>query len=437
MAEPIIDIRNLSVIYNEGKSNEVRSLENVSVQIFPEEYVVIFGPSGCGKSTLLYTISGLQSTTTGEVFIEGKDIAKISKKEMVDLHQTGIGMIFQAFYLISSLKIIENVCLPKIFRGSDIAERKEAGMNLLRRFGIAEQANKFPSELSGGQKQRVAISRSLINDPQIILADEPVGNLDSESSDNVMQILKELNEVDKKTIILVTHSPEHLHYADRILHMKDGRLVSEEINKDKRSKDVIEKEIAKMPDEITNEMKLLMRTFKNFSPQQIGALLIPYKAKQLLTHILSQLTDEQMQGAESFLKDLLFKSIDIKGFEKNLDLDLNDGGASWNKLRAKSFSEKVSGVLGQVEAVASDYMAALEPLTDYLLTTFKLNLDPEKRERLTSFLKLRLENRIDCFGLQERLDAPAYLGGVGLYKNTAEKVVKEVEIILLLKYTGQ
>src|SRR3990172_3399673 len=197
MAEPIIDIRNLQVIYNKGKSNEVRSLEDINVKIFPQEYVTIYGPSGCGKSTLLYTISGLQSATFGEVFVEGKDIAKISKKEMVELHQTGIGMIFQAFYLISSIKILDNVCLPKIFRGEDMVVRRQEGMKLLRRFGIAEQSAKFPNELSGGQKQRVAIARSLINNPQKILGDEPVGNLDSESAINVLQILKELNEIDK------------------------------------------------------------------------------------------------------------------------------------------------------------------------------------------------------------------------------------------------
>lgn len=436
MSEPIIDIRGLNVIYNKGKSNEVRSLEGVNVKIFPEEYVIIFGPSGCGKSTLLYTISGLQSPTDGEVFVAGKDIAKISKKEMVEMHQTGIGMIFQAFYLIPTLKILENVCLPKIFRGDSVEERKEIGMKLLRRFSIAEQGNKFPSELSGGQKQRVAIARSLVNDPQIILADEPVGNLDSESSENVMQILKELNEIDKKTVILVTHNAEHLHYADRILHMKDGKLVSEEINKDKRSKEAIKEEIAKAPDEITNEMKLLMRTFQNFSPRQIGGLLVPYKAKQLIAHVLSQLTEEQINAAESFLKDLLFESINEAAFEKSLDMDFTEGGANWNKLRAKSFTAKVSGILKQAKDLTGNYQTAVEPFADYLIDLFKVKLDAERRTRLMAFLKLRIENRIDCFGLQERLDAPVYLGGVGLYKSTAEKMVKEVEVVMLVKYTG-
>lgn len=436
MTDPIIEINNLQVIYNKGKSNEVRSLIDINVKIYPQEYIIMYGPSGCGKSTLLYSVAGLQLPTYGEVKIEGKDIANMKKKELVELHQTGIGMIFQAFYLIASLSIWDNVCLPKVFRGEERKERREAGIVLLRRFGLAEQSNKFPNQLSGGQQQRVSIARSLINNPSIILADEPVGNLDSESAENVLKILKDLNEVDKKTIILVTHNPDHLVYADRILHMKDGRIVSEEINKDKRPKEALKEEIAKEPDVITNELKLLMRTFKNFSPQQASSLLVPYKAKQLMAHLLSQLTEEQITSAENFLKDLLFKNIDVKAFENNLDLDFNEGGASWNKMRAQSFSERIAEMLVQSEALAEDYQKAIDAFATYLIDLFKLKMDDQIRARLVAFLSMRVQNKIDIFGLQERLDAPVTIGGIGLYKNTAERMVREVEIIMLLKFTG-
>lgn len=436
MSEPVIEVKKLSVIYNQGKPNEIRSLEDINVKIYPEEYVIICGPSGCGKSTLLYTIAGLQSATSGEAIIEGKDLAKMNKEEMVELHQMKIGMIFQAFYLIPSIHVLFNVCLPKIFRGIDKKTRQEGGIKLLRRFGIAEQAKKFPSQLSGGQKQRVAIARSLVNNPNIILADEPVGNLDSESAENVLNILKELNEVDKKTVILVTHNAEHLHYADRILHMRDGRIVSEEVNKDKRPKEALEEEIAKEPDIISSELKLLMRTFRNFSPQQIGGLLIPYKAKQLINHIITELTEEQIAAAENFLKDLLFKNIEMEAFEKNIDLELNEGGAGWNKLRAKSFSIRVNDISGQAEALAGDYRQALPGFADYLLRVFALKVQPEIRARLITFLRLRLENKIDAFGVQERLDAPVSVGGVGLYKNTSEKMMREIEIVMLLRYSA-
>jgi putative ABC transport system ATP-binding protein len=436
MADTIIDIKNLKVTYNKGKSNEVRSLDDIDVKIYPEEYVIIFGPSGCGKSTLLYTIAGLQAPTEGEVVVEGKNLAKIKKKEMVELHQTGVGMVFQAFYLISSINVLDNVILPKVFRGEERHKRKEDGMKLLRRFSIAEQNDKFPSQLSGGQKQRVAIARSLVNNPNIILADEPVGNLDSESAENVLNILKELNEVDKKTVILVTHNAEHLHFADRILHMKDGKIVSEEINRDKRPKDALKEEIAKEPDVISSELKLLMRIFRNFSPQQIGGLLIPYKAKQLINHIIMELTEEQITAAENFLKDLLFKNIEMTAFEKNIDLDLKEGGAGWNKLRAKSFSAKVNDITSQAEALAKNYKQALPGFADYLLRVFDLKLQPEIKSRLITFLRLRLENKIDAFGVQERLDAPIAIGGVGLYKNTSEKMMREIEMVMLLKYSA-
>ena len=436
MADPIIEINNLQVIYNKGKSNEVRSLIDINVKIYPQEYIIMYGPSGCGKSTLLYSVAGLQLATYGEVKIEGKDIANMKKKELVELHQTGTGMIFQAFYLIASLSIWDNVCLPKVFRGENKKDRKEAGMALLRRFSLAEQSNKFPNQLSGGQQQRVSIARALVNNPNIILADEPVGNLDSESAENVLKILKDLNEVDKKTIILVTHNPDHLVYADRILHMKDGRIISEEINKDKRPKEALKEEIAKEPDVITNELKLLMRTFKNFSPQQASSLLVPYKAKQLMAHLLSQLTEEQITSAENFLKDLLFKNIDVEMFKNNLDLDFNEGGASWNKLRAQAFSMRINEMLMQSNALAGDYKMSVESFAGYLIDLFKLKMNDEIRSRLVGFLKMRVENKIDIFGLQERLDAPTEIGGVGLYKNTAERMVREVEIIMLLKFTG-
>jgi ABC-type multidrug transport system ATPase subunit len=281
----------------------------------------------------------------------------------------------------------------------------------------------------------VAIARSLINNPSIILADEPVGNLDSESSENVMKILKDLNEVDKKTVILVTHNAEHLHYADRIIYMKDGKVISEEINKDKRPKEAVEEEIAKQPDIITNELKLLMRMFKNFSPQQAGSLLVPYKAKQLLYHVILELTDEQLQAAEGFLRELLFQNFDAENFEKNLDMNLDKGGAGWNKLRAKSFSERVRRIIEQAGVIETEQGNAAEKLAEYLADLFEIKMKREDKARLAGFLRLRIENKVDCFGLQERLDAPFALGGVGLYKSTAEKMVKETEMIMLLKFS--
>ncbi len=434
MSDPIIVVDKLRIIYNQGKSNETRALEETNLTIYPQEYVIIFGPSGCGKSTLLYSISGLQSPTYGDVLISGTSIAKMNRAEELELHQTKLGMVFQAFYLISSLDILDNVCLPKVFRGEAPKERRAVGIQLLRRFGIAEQADKFPNQLSGGQKQRVAIARSLVNNPEIILADEPVGNLDSESAENVLKILKELNTVDKKTVIMVTHNPEHLIYADRVIHMKDGRVIKEEVFKEKRP--IESKKKTEEPDsQESSELKMLMASFKSLLPQQVDVLLVPFKAKQLLSHLLSELSEEQVSMAEAFLKELLFKNIDTHIFKERLDLDLEEGGAGWNRMRADSFAARTETILAQSQKLKNAPETGAVTLAEYLLDRFHLTVSEEQKLRLQATLKLRLESKIGQLAMQKRLDAKISQDGVGLHKNTAEKMVREIEIIMLLKYS--
>jgi putative ABC transport system ATP-binding protein len=437
MSELCIKVDQLRVIYNQGKSNEVRSLDGVSVEIYSQEYVIIYGPSGCGKSTLLYGISGLQAPTYGDVIVSGKNLAKMTKKEKVQFHQTNVGMVFQAFYLIETLTVLDNVCLPKVFRGESLVERREAAMKLLQRFSIAEQADRFPSQLSGGQKQRVSIARALVNNPEIILADEPVGNLDSESAQNVLDIFKEINEIDKKTLIMVTHNPEHLVYADRIIHMKDGKIIREDVNKDKRPAEAAKKDFITAPEDISNELRLLMRTFKNLSLQQVGVLLIPFKAKQLMMHILSELTEEQTSAAENLLKEFLFKNLDEAGFKARLDLDAEKGGAGWNKLRATSFVNRAQEIIKVADRISKNPEQALLEISDYLISEHHLKLDTEALLRFRAFIKMRIENKVDRFGLQQRLDFSIKLGGAGLYSGTAEKVVRELELMMLLNYSAQ
>jgi len=434
MSDPIIVVDKLRIIYNQGKSNETRALEETNLTIYPQEYVIIFGPSGCGKSTLLYSISGLQSPTYGDVLISGTSIAKMTRAEELELHQTKLGMVFQAFYLISSLDILDNVCLPKVFRGEPPKERKQAGISLLRRFGIAEQADKFPNQLSGGQKQRVAIARSLVNNPEIILADEPVGNLDSESAENVLKILKELNTVDQKTVIMVTHNPEHLIYADRVIHMKDGRVIKEEVFKEKRPAEV-KKKPELVESQESSELKMLMASFKSLLPQQVDVLLVPFKAKQLLSHLLSELSEEQVSMAEAFMKELLFKNIDTAVFKERLDLDLDDGGAGWNRLRAESFTERTRIILEQAALIKNAPEKGPVTLSYYLTEHFHLKLTDEQLLRMQAALRLRMESKIGQLEMQKRLDQKVLEGGVGLHKNTAEKMVREIEIIMLLKFS--
>ncbi|MEI8103569.1 MAG: ABC transporter ATP-binding protein [Candidatus Moraniibacteriota bacterium] len=433
---PLIIINNLQVIYNKGKSNEMHALEETSLEIFPEEYVIIYGPSGCGKSTLLYSISGLQSPTTGEVLYKNQSLTTMTQKQTLSFHQLDIGMVFQAFYLISSLNVLDNVCLPQTFMGVSLSERRKKGFHLLRRFSIAEQADKFPNQLSGGQKQRVAIARSLVNDPEIILADEPVGNLDSDSSQNVLNILKELNEVDKKTVIMVTHNPEHLIYADRIIYMKDGRIINEEVRRNKHSEtDEIKRMVSVASSEVTPELKLLMNSFKSLTPQQVNVLLVPFKAKQLLHYLLSELSDEQIESAEAFLRELLFKNIEVAELPGKLDRSFDQGGAGWNKKRATHIAVRIAALLEQVDVIRNNIQNAHIALTDYFIREHTLSMKDITELRLQNVIRMRLDARIDQAETIKRLNRRRLNGGVGLRLPQAEKISRELEIIMLLKFS--
>lgn len=232
-----IKTEHLGIIYDLGQPSETKALDDINIAIDSENFVVIFGPSGCGKSTLLYAISGIEKPTTGKIFVLNRDITQFTSLEAAKFHRTQIGMVFQAYNLIPTLTVIDNVALPQIFRGVSREIKYLRAKILLKRFGILEQANKLPSELSGGQQQRVGIARALINEQPIIFADEPVGNLDSKSAKIVLDILYDLNVKDKKTIILVTHDPTLLKYANHIIYMKDGIVVGEKkFTKEQRDK---------------------------------------------------------------------------------------------------------------------------------------------------------------------------------------------------------
>src|SRR3989344_5059643 len=221
MPEPIIKVQDLRVVYNEGKSNEYAALRGESLDIYPEQYIILFGPSGCGKSTLLFSILGILQPTSGNLLVKDENVYQYNSEQMVKFQQNTIGIIYQSFNLIPSLTTLDNVSLPLIFAGVPAAERERRAMALLRRFGIEKQAHKISTNLSGGQMQRIAVARSLVNDPEILLADEPVGNLDYVSADEGIGGLEEINTKDKKTVILVTHDANFLPYAHRIYFLKD------------------------------------------------------------------------------------------------------------------------------------------------------------------------------------------------------------------------
>jgi len=508
---PLIKLEKLNIVFNAEKPNETRVLDNIDLDIYPHEYLILFGPSGCGKSTLLNVISGLLKPTSGKVEIENKDITTFTEKEKLEFHRRRVGMIFQSFFLVPTLSIIDNVCLPRSFTGDDSAARRQDALNFLKRFGIEAQAEKFPNDLSGGQNQRVAIARALMNSPSIIVADEPVGNLDSKATYNVLPILKDLNEVDKKLIILVTHDPAHLSYGDRVIHMQDGKITKivevlekkaptekgeqeyfdeqermgkewdsfkegtlgkawelhktgqldkdwelvkkEELGKawsafkdEKAGEDwelgkeyeLVRKEdlSERRKEHIAPELLTLMRSFKNFTPDQVGTLLIPFKAQQIFSHIFFHIPETQLDLAKKIFQDFIAGGITSEDFEKRLVEDEDKGGAGWDRTKAKKLTKGIEQIFEQVKKIDfGNTEKSSQDLGEYLIETFRLRLGEMEKIKFMEYIKMRLENELTMDELLDLADRPVVKGGVGLDRRIAIKVAREMEIIMLARYS--
>lgn len=219
--QPVIELRDVWKTYQMG-DNKVNALRGVSMQIYKGEFVAVVGPSGSGKSTMMNIIGCLDIPSKGTVFLNGHDISKLHESDLASIRGRSIGFVFQQFNLIPTLSALENVTLPMMFQGINEDRRIEVGNKLLTKFGLGDRMLHKPTELSGGQMQRVAISRALSNNPDVILADEPTGNLDSKTGAEVMETLRSIHEKQGKTIILVTHDLNLVHHAERVIYLKDG-----------------------------------------------------------------------------------------------------------------------------------------------------------------------------------------------------------------------
>ena len=220
--EPILKTEGLWKVYRTGEL-DVAALRGVNVQVLPGEFVSVMGPSGCGKSTFLHVIGGLTQATRGHVLLDGNDLAALGDAGRTRLRRQKVGFIFQRFNLLPTLNAYDNIALAQHIRGDGFdPHRFEAIVEML---GIKDRLKHKPSELSGGQQQRVAIARAVINEPKIVLADEPTGNLDSKSSEAVLAMLCHLNKEMGQTIVMITHTPEAAAHGNRVLHMRDGLVV--------------------------------------------------------------------------------------------------------------------------------------------------------------------------------------------------------------------
>lgn len=220
----IIEANKLVKSFNVGKE-KITVLDNINLSVDKGEFISIMGPSGGGKSTLLYLLGGLDKPTAGSVYIDGKDLSKLSKKEMSWLRRNKIGFVFQFYNLVPNLSVEDNILLPIILDGKKLKDYKEKLDQILDIIGIKDKRKFTPRELSGGQQQRVAIARALIFDPEIIFLDEPIGNLDSKTGTEIMKLFKEINVKYNKTLIQVTHSQEAAEYGTSIIKLIDGKIV--------------------------------------------------------------------------------------------------------------------------------------------------------------------------------------------------------------------
>ncbi len=225
--EPVIQVKNLYKIFKVGNT-KVRALNGVDMTIYKGEFCAIVGTSGSGKSTMLNMLAGLEKPTKGEVIISGKHLERMDENQLVRFRRERVGVIFQSFNLLGTMNAIENVALPLTFRGMDKKTRETKAVKMLKLVGLPKHMKHRPNEMSGGQQQRVGVARALVLDPEIIFADEPTGNLDSNTSAEVLNLMRKVVQEQNQTMVMVTHDNHLAGFADRIFHIIDGKIVKVE-----------------------------------------------------------------------------------------------------------------------------------------------------------------------------------------------------------------
>lgn len=422
---------NLSVIHNLGKSFETPAILDVNIEIYQGEYIIIFGPSGCGKSTLLFCLAGLQPATKGKVYFQNELLDINNPVQIVRHRRFNIGMVFQFYNLIPTLKVLDNVMLPHFLGRSEKVEKKSKEMAYLclSKFNIENLAHRYPGELSGGQQQRVAIARSLMYNPPVLLADEPVGNLDSTSAKIVMNSFSDLNQKDKKTIILVTHDPQYLYLANRIFHMKDGKLVRIEFNPEKQQFIPV----SELKELINASLRDISKRFPNLTEIQL-------KAKALAQHLITNFSLPEQERLENILEKRIKGDISEKKLEKLLDVNFESGGLGLYQQSAKKFVKDTENILSQAEFLEhripsqptkSEHKIKAEQIRKYLLDAYEGDMETEEQiQRLDNFIDQRIQKKITKVQFEKYLDLPLKQNGVGLNSRTAKNFAKRLEVVL-------
>lgn len=430
MAKPLIICRDLDIIYNKGKSNEFKALSGASTDIYEGEYIILFGASGSGKSTLMYSIQGSLPPGNGTMLIGGEDIYAISIEDRVYFQRYVMGIIFQQFNLIPSLTVLDNVALPMIFANKDKATRNRRAQSLLDRFGVGMVSHKITPMLSGGQQQRVSVSRSMVNDPKILLADEPTGNLDSVSTQQVMDKIDEINTFDRRTVIMVSHNAAHLSYAHRVYYLKDGVIVREVVNPQRKQiKPVKEGET------IVTELEQLARLFPYDSIETL-------RVKSLVNLLTQEYTFDQLERMERVVQFFITGKIDKTAFIKTLVLSYEQGGVGIPEREARRMSKTSTQILHQADDIRRfrkqndkqnvffDQHKLSERLRDHLLKAHRMALSKKQNENLVEIIADRVVGVTDEEVFHERLKQGVTTGGLALTEKEAEDVARYFEKLI-------
>lgn len=425
----IIRIENLNLWYEKGKPIEFHALKNISLEIEKGDYVAFFGPSGCGKTSMLYAISGIDRFEDGKVFVNDRDISGLSNQELAIFRQTGIGIVFQQFNLVPSLNVLKNVALPMLFVGISSKKAEIEAQKLLERLDLTEYADRYPYELSGGQQQRVGIARALANDPPIIIADEPLGNLDSVNAKKVLEFLKELNEKDGRTIIMVTHEAWSLRDIKTIYHMKDGEVTSIEKVKGSEIAESLSKNLYKQLSSVGTE------TGKKENQEE------KISARILANFLLRGYSMDEIMRFESFVNQRFDGKINKKEFDAFLSKSFKDGGVGlWKKKaeRVSDFLEEIIARRKDVEFINDalqknaelSILDEVHRIRDWLIEGYTGLLTPLQLMAFDEVISDRIRNSLSADKVVEVLDLSVNKFGVGLSFRAAQLMAEKLELIL-------
>lgn len=426
--ETIIDLRNVNFFYNKGTPMEAHVLKDISLSANHGDYISFFGPSGSGKSTMLNIVSGIDKATSGEILMYNHDILKFKESEMDRYRQIGIGFIFQNYNLIPSLRSIDNVTLPMSFVGVPRGERRKKAKEIFKKLNIEDLIYRYPHELSGGQQQRVGIARALANDPHILLADEPVGNLDSVNAKNVLDLLRDLNVKDGKTIIMVTHEKWSLRDVKTVYKIRDGSI--ESVEKGTGGEEIPEDAEVGTAAAIASDI---------YTPKTQAD-----QVSMLASMVLNKYSVYEIKRFERLLNDRLEGKLSKDEFIDMLDKPFNAGGVGLWKQSVERISEYVEGVIqekgvkeklgeGLIENLEFPVFEEMINIRNWLIKGINVSLNSEQILRLDEIISDRIRNSIDAKNFQKILNLSKKRGGIGFKVGHSLKILERMELIMVEK----